>query len=273
MNTKLIATMVSASLREDVGAGDITAALLPVSAMAQAHIKVNEFAVICGIAWVDEVFRQIDSNTILHWHFADGDRIQAGEIVVEISGLTRSLVTAERSALNWLQTLSGTATTVAHYVTQLQDTACRLLDTRKTIPGLRYAQKYAVRVGGGNNHRMGLYDAYLIKENHIMSCGSITAAIRRARELHPDKKIEVEVENMIELQEAINRRADIIMLDNFNLMQIREAVAINRGQSKLEVSGNMNLNNVRQIAQTGVDFISVGALTKHIHAIDFSMRI
>lgn len=273
MQSTAIAEMVAATLKEDVGSGDITAELIAKKTTAHATIKTRETAVICGIPWVEEVYRQLDPSITFKWYVEEGQRVAADDLLVELSGLARSLVTGERCALNWLQTLSGTATEVAKYVANLNGTRTQLLDTRKTLPGLRYAQKYAVRIGGGMNHRSGLYDAFLIKENHIMSCGSIENAIYQARELYSNKKIEVEVENLDELQQSLNAKADIIMLDNFDLETIKQAVIINQGQAKLEVSGNIDLNNLKQIAATGVDYISVGSLTKHVRAIDFSMRI
>jgi nicotinate-nucleotide pyrophosphorylase (carboxylating) len=272
LEAKSINPMVEASLKEDVGSGDISAALLKPAMLAKASIISRENAVICGKAWVDEVFKQVDSNVHLDWNVTDGDHVPAGHHLVTIIGCARSILTAERCALNWLQTLSGTATITAQYVEKLQGLNVKLLDTRKTIPGLRYAQKYAVRCGGGYNHRMGLFDAYLIKENHIISAGSVEAAISQARMHQPRTKIEIEVENLTELKQAISAKADIILLDNFNLNDMSEAVRITQKQAELEVSGNVDLNTIRQIAETGVDRISVGALTKHIQAIDLSLR-
>jgi nicotinate-nucleotide pyrophosphorylase (carboxylating) len=263
---------VRASLEEDIGSGDITAELLPTNQMVRATIITNEVGVFCGTAWAEAVYQLLDSNIKIHWHAKDGDKIQPKQLLAELSGNSRSLITGERCALNWLQTLSGTASKVALYAEKLAGTNTRLLDTRKTIPGLRYAQKYAVKCGGGHNHRMGLYDAYLIKENHIISCGSIKAAMQRARDLHADKPIEIEVENLDELQQALAEGATLILLDNFAITDIKKAVAINHGRAKLEVSGGVNLNNIRDIAETGVDFVSVGAITKHVRAIDLSMR-
>jgi nicotinate-nucleotide pyrophosphorylase (carboxylating) len=272
MNTKIIDTAVRASLAEDVGEGDITAALLPVEQHITATMLTRETAILCGRPWAEKVFQLLDPQIQLKWSAADGERLAPNQRFVEITGPSRAIITGERTALNWLQTLSGTATTVAAYVAQLAGTNTQLLDTRKTIPGLRYAQKYAVKCGGGHNHRMGLYDAYLIKENHIISCGSIAAAIQTARTQHPDKTIEIEVENVMELQQAIDAGAQIILLDNFDLAAMSQAVKINQRQAKLEVSGGVSLTNIRQIAEAGVDFISVGALTKHVQAIDLSMR-
>ncbi len=273
LNNDLIQRAVANALADDVGSGDITAALIPDTTMANAFIRTNENCVLAGRPWVDAVYAQLDGEVTINWKHADGEALQAGTIIAELTGLARSLFTGERCALNWLQTLSGTATTVASYCQHLQNTNTQLLDTRKTIPGLRYAQKYAVRCGGGTNHRMGLYDAYLIKENHIASCGSITQAVTKARVLQPSLKIEVEVENIAELEEAIAAKVDIIMLDNFSLPEIQAAVTITQKQAKLEVSGNVSLEQLETLAATGVDYISVGALTKHIRAIDLSMRV
>lgn len=268
-----ITAAVATSLAEDIGTGDITAELIPEGVVASAEIITREPAVICGTLWVEEVYRQVDNTVKIHWKVSDGDRVKTNQSLVTLSGSARSLLTGERCAINWLQTLSGTATRVDQYVKQLAGTHAQLLDTRKTVPGLRYAQKYAVRCGGGKNHRMGLYDAYLIKENHIASCGSIQKAVDHARMNHPDKPIEVEVENIKELQQAIVAGAHIIMLDNFDLPSMHEAVQLNGGRAKLEVSGGVNLDTLRQIAETGVDYISVGALTKNVQAIDLSMRL
>ena len=273
MDLTLIQNTVRWSLTEDIGSGDITAELIPENYLAKASIISREDAIICGIPWVEAVYQYVDPAVKIHWRVKDGETISGGQTLVELVGKARSLVTGERVTLNWLQTLSGTATEVRRYVEKLKGTTTQLLDTRKTLPGLRYAQKYAVLCGGGSNHRMGLYDAYLIKENHIISCGSITQAIQKARNHHPDKPLEVEVENINELNEALNANADIILLDNFDINEIKKAVVINQGQAELEISGNINLENIREIAETGVNFISVGALTKHVHAIDLSMRI
>lgn len=272
MTTASIDAQVAQSLAEDVGAGDISAALIETNALAQAQIKCREPAVVCGIPWANSVFNQLDPTVKLNWLVEEGQSVSADQIWVHIIGPARALLTGERCALNWLQTLSGTATVVREFLTALSGTQTQLLDTRKTIPGLRTAQKYAVRTAGGRNHRLGLFDAYLIKENHITGCGSITAAILRARQLQPGKMVEVEVETLAELREALAAEADMIMLDNFDLPDIQEAVAINQDQAKLEISGNVNLANIRSLAETGVDYISVGALTKHLRAIDLSMR-
>ena len=273
MNNEIISNAARTTLIEDIGSGDITAELIPAELMAQAYIISQERAIICGIPWVNEVYQAVDANVNIQWKVKDGDVVFSHQIVSLLTGKTRSIITGERTALNWLQTLSGTATEVSRYVKKIKDTFVYLLDTRKTIPSLRYAQKYAVRCGGGKNHRMGLYDAYLIKENHIISFGSITRAIQKARDCNPEKTLEIEVENLNELQEALDAKADLILLDNFDINMIKKAVEINSGQAKLEISGNVNLKNIRKIAKTGIDFISVGALTKNLHSIDFSMRI
>lgn len=270
---KNIVESVKQALYEDLqGEKDLTAQLIPVTRTAAARVVTREDMVLCGSAWVKEVFRQIDPDTTITWNYQDGDRVEADCILYTLEGRARSLLTGERTALNFLQTLSGVATITAAYVGKLQGTGTRLLDTRKTIPGLRLAEKYAVRCGGGCNHRMGLYDAFLIKENHIAACGSISESIHAARAIAPGKSIEIEVENLDGLQEAIAANADIVMLDNFSLAAISEAVALNAGRVKLEVSGDVNLDNIAQIGATGVDFVSVGSLTKHVRAINLSMR-
>lgn len=268
-----ITAAVAASLAEDVGAGDITAALIAEDVQVTAEIITREVAIVCGIAWVDEVYRQVDETVKINWQVDDGDRVKPNQAVVNFSGSARSILTGERCAINWLQTLSGTATVVAHYLKKLAGTKTQLLDTRKTIPGLRYAQKYAVQCAGGKNHRMGLYDAFLIKENHIASCGSIQQAVAQAKINHPEKTIEVEVENVHELRQALAAGAHIIMLDNFTVDAMNEAVRLNAGRAKLEISGGVTLHNLRQIAASGVDYISVGALTKHVRAIDLSLHL
>lgn len=272
LNSEIISSTVKMSLEEDLGSGDISAALLTFDQMAKAEVISRETAVISGAPWVNEVFKQVDSSVQLAWEVTDADTLVANQCFLTISGHARSILTAERCALNWLQTLSATATKTAAFVKELTGTGVKLLDTRKTLPGLRYAQKYAVRCGGGYNHRMGLYDAYLIKENHIISAGSIAAAISQARFKQPGKMIEIEVESLTELSEALSAKADIILLDNFNLEEMQEAVRINQKQAELEVSGNVDIKNLRQIAMTGIDRISVGALTKNIQAIDLSLR-
>lgn len=268
----LINQSVRIALTEDMGSGDITGLLVPAAQQAKAQIISRQPAVICGIAWATEVFNQIDPEVILNWQVQDGDGVIANQLLCVLSGNARSLLTGERTALNFLQTLSGTATVTRDFVMSLADTRAKILDTRKTIPGLRLAQKYAVTCGGGCNHRLGLYDAFLIKENHIMACGSITRAIKTAKQQQPDYPVEIEVENLQELQEAIDAGADIIMLDNFDLPSLRAAVAMNQSKVKLEISGGVSKDNIRLIAETGVDYISVGALTKNIQAVDLSMR-
>lgn len=274
-----ITRTVSLALQEDVGDGDLTAALIPQEHPARATLITREDAVLCGTAWVDEVFRQLDERVGLRWAASDGGRVRAGEIVCHLEGPARALLTGERTALNFLQSLSATASVTRRYVEAVAGTGCRILDTRKTIPGLRLAQKYAVRCGGGVNHRIGLYDAILVKENHIAAAGSIAAAVAAARRLdRPDGPVmlEVEVENADELRQAMDAGADRILLDNFSLEQMRAAVdarnAHARSSTELEASGNVSLETLLDIARTGVDFISVGALTKHLRAIDLSMR-
>jgi len=264
---------VRRALEEDVGSGDVTADLLPAAAHARARVITREAAVLCGTAWFDECFHQLDARTRVEWHAKDGDRVVAGAVLCHLSGAARALVTGERTALNFLQTLSGTASATATYVDAARGTRTTVLDTRKTLPGLRAAQKYAVRVGGGKNHRIGLFDAVLIKENHIAAAGSIGAAIQRARALHPDLLVETEVENFAELREALAAGADRIMLDEFELHELAQAVAEVGGRVPLEVSGSVALERVRAIAETGVDYVSIGALTKHVRAVDLSMRI
>jgi len=260
-------------LAEDVGPGDITAQLVPDKQQAWARVITRESAVLCGVAWVDELFRRLDMRVALHWQAADGDRLAPGQVLLELEGPARSLLTGERAALNLLQTLSATATRTRHYVDLLEGTGVRMLDTRKTLPGMRLAQKYAVTCGGGHNHRIGLYDAFLIKENHIAACGGIAAAVDEARRLARDLPVEVEVETFEELDRALEAGADVIMLDNFSLDDMREAVRRNQRRATLEASGNVDEQTLRAIAETGVDCISSGALTKDIAAIDLSMRI
>lgn len=268
-----IVANVKAALTEDVASGDINAALIAEQSEAQARIITRESAVICGVDWVNEVFHQLDPDVTLVWHVQDGDRVAADDTLVEIRGKARSLLTGERAALNFLQLLSATSTRTAHFVAMLEGTGVNLLDTRKTLPGLRLAQKYAVTCGGGQSHRMGLYDAFLIKENHILACGGIGAAVKAAHALAPGKQVEVETENLAELAEALEAGADVIMLDNFSLDDTRTAVAIAKGKAKLEASGNVNADTLRGIAETGVDYISMGTLTKDVTAIDLSMRL
>ncbi|WP_027852253.1 carboxylating nicotinate-nucleotide diphosphorylase [Marinobacterium litorale] len=269
----IIQANVRAALSEDIGDGDITAVLIPEQEKAQGRVITREAARICGTAWVDEVFRQVDPSVTLQWHVHDGDSVTPEQTLFSFEGPARSLLTGERAALNFLQTLSGTATIAAAYAAQVAHTSVRLLDTRKTIPGLRMAQKYAVSCGGCFNHRIGLFDAFLIKENHILACGGIAAAVSKAREMAPGKPVEVEVETRTQLNEALEAGADIIMLDNFSPDQMREAVETTAGRAKLEASGNITDTTLVTFAETGVDYISIGALTKHCRAIDLSMRL
>ena len=263
---------VSAALLEDVGDGDITARLIPADESASAAVITREDATICGVDWVNEVARQVDPTITLDWMVADGDQAKANQVLFQAHGNARSLLTFERCALNFLQCLSGTASIAHYYASLVADTPVRLLDTRKTIPGLRKAQKYAVACGQCYNHRIGLYDAFLIKENHIAACGGIGPAIATARYQEPTKPVEVEVETMPELQQALDAGADRIMLDNFTLQEMRDAVKLAAGKAELEASGGITEQTLRPIAATGVDYISIGALTKDCHAIDLSMR-
>ncbi|EIZ8955752.1 carboxylating nicotinate-nucleotide diphosphorylase [Cronobacter sakazakii] len=268
---------VAQALREDLGgetdaSRDITAQLLPPDSRSHAVVITREAGVFCGKRWVDEVFIQLGGDVRVTWHVKDGDDVQPDQPLFELEGTSRVLLTGERTALNFVQTLSGVATEVRRYVALLEGTHTQLLDTRKTIPGLRSALKYAVLCGGGANHRLGLSDAFLIKENHIIASGSVRQAVEKAFWLHPDVPVEVEVESLDELDAALKAGADIIMLDNFTVDQMREAVKRTAGQARLEVSGNVTLETLREFAKTGVDFISVGALTKHIRALDLSMR-
>ncbi len=263
---------VARALAEDIGSGDLTAALIPVATEAQAQVVCREQAVICGRAWFDEVFWQISESVQVDWRIDEGSEVAPDTVLCQLSGTARAILTGERTALNFLQTLSATATRTRAFVRAVEGTGACILDTRKTLPGLRLAQKYAVACGGGQNHRKGLYDGILIKENHIMAAGSITAAVDAARHLHPNVSIEVETENLPELDEALAAGADIIMLDDYSLEDMREAVRRNAARAKLEVSGSVDLDSVRGIAETGVDYISVGGLTKHVTAVDLSMR-
>jgi nicotinate-nucleotide pyrophosphorylase (carboxylating) len=268
-------TVVTALL-EDVGSGDLTAQLIPADRVARASVITREDAVLCGTAWFDEVFRQIDARIRVTWSVRDGERVRADQQLCTLEGPARSLLTGERTALNFLQSLSATATVTRRYVDAVAATKCRILDTRKTIPGLRIAQKYAVRCGGGTNHRIGLFDAILVKENHIAAAGSIAAAVSEARRVAAKVLLEVEVEDLTQLREALDARVDRILLDNFSLDDMRAAVHTTRAHAHahtgLEASGNMSLETLRAVAETGVDFISVGGLTKHVRAIDLSMR-
>ena len=264
---------VTDALAEDVGTGDQTGRLVPADARRTARITVREEAVLCGVPWFEEVMRRVDPSIAVTWQYREGDRMAANTPVVLLDGPARSLLTAERNGLNFLQLLSGVATATRRFVDAIEGTRARILDTRKTLPGLRLAQKYAVRIGGGSNHRIGLFDAVLIKENHIATAGSISAAVARARALHPGVLVETEVENFSELREAIAAGADRIMLDEFELHELAQAVAEVDGRVPLEVSGSVGIDRVRAIAETGVDYVSIGALTKHVRAIDLSMRI
>lgn len=265
-----IEPVVAMALQEDIGPGDVTASLVPEDEIAHATIMSREDAVLCGTAWVNEVYRQLPADISIHWQVADGDPVTADQTVCELTGKARVLLTGERTALNFLQCLSGTATVTRHYADLISDTACRILDTRKTIPCLRTAQKYAVACGGGVNHRMGLYDAVLIKENHVIAAGGIKAAVQMARQT--SDKVQVEVESLAELEQAIAAGANAILLDNFSIADMGEAVRLNKGRATLEASGGVDEATLCDIAATGVDFVSIGALTKHVRAIDYSMR-
>jgi nicotinate-nucleotide pyrophosphorylase (carboxylating) len=262
---------VRAALAEDIGSGDITAALVPAEQHATATLLNREKAILCGRPWVDEVFSQVDSKITVEWLQEEGSLMKPDSRVFIARGPARSLLTAERCALNFLQLLSGVATTAHHYAELVKETSITLLDTRKTIPGLRLAQKYAVGIGGCDNHRIGLYDAFLIKENHINACGGISEALSTARRSNPDKLIEVEVETLFQLEEAIAAKADIIMLDNFSVQEIQVAITMNAGRAKLEASGGYNTDTMLEVARTGVDYLSIGALTKNLQATDFSL--
>ncbi len=265
-------TTVSIALEEDIKSGDLTAGLIPEETQAEANIFCREKAVLCGRPWFDEVFRQVDPEIKIEWSCEEGEQVEADQCLCVIRGSARNILTAERTALNFLQTLSATATVTAQYVAQLQGSHTQLLDTRKTIPGLRLGQKYAVACGGGTNHRIGLFDAILIKENHIMAAGGILQAVSTAKKMHPETTVEVETENLKEVQQALEAGADIIMLDNFSLEMMSEAVTLVDRKAKLEVSGNVELSQLPQLIKTQVDFISTGAITKHIQAVDLSMR-
>ena len=264
---------VAQSLREDIGDGDITAMLIPQARISRGHVITRDAATIAGRAWVEEVFRQVDPEVTLNWQVQDGDEASPGQSLFSMEVPARSLLTAERSALNWLQLLSGVATTCAGHARRVAHTGVQLLDTRKTLPGLRLAQKYAVTCGGCHNHRIGLWDAFLIKENHIAACGSIANAVSEARRIAPGRPVEVETENLDELDQALVAGADIIMLDEFSLADMRQAVIHTAGAAKLEASGGINSETLVPIAETGVDYISIGALTKDVRAVDLSMRL
>jgi nicotinate-nucleotide pyrophosphorylase (carboxylating) len=273
---QLVLKQVQAALEEDVGAGDLTALLVPATQQVTATIIARETAVICGIPWVQTCFKQVDANVKINWQVAEGERVQSNQLLCEITGLARSLLTSERCALNFLQTLSATATETRKYVDAIAGTNAQILDTRKTIPGLRLAQKYAVTIGGGHNQRLALYDGILIKENHIAAAGSIRAVMAKAFTLNTGKSIQIEVENMSQLKEALDAGATSILLDNFSTEQLTEAVSFNQQSGKrtvLEASGGIGLKNIREIALTGVDRISIGSITKNIQALDLSMRI
>ncbi|WP_296178895.1 carboxylating nicotinate-nucleotide diphosphorylase [Pseudomonas sp. UBA1879] len=271
--TAEIEANVRRALLEDVGSGDITAQLIPAERLAKATVISRDDAVIAGTAWVDSVFRQLDQRVAVHWQVADGDRVKPNQPLFHLEGPARSLLTGERSALNFLQLLSGVATRARHYADMVADTHVKLLDTRKTLPGLRLAQKYAVTCGGCHNHRIGLYDAFLIKENHIAACGGIADAIAAAHKIAPGKPVEVEVESLDELNQALAGGADIIMLDELSHDDMREAVRLTAGKAKLEASGGVTDATLRSIAETGVDYISIGTLTKDVKAVDLSMRL
>jgi nicotinate-nucleotide pyrophosphorylase (carboxylating) len=277
LDRQLVARQVAAALAEDLGGGDVTAALVPAQQQVRAQVVARETAILCGADWATETFRQLDPGITLEWQAADGERIAADQTILRISGAARPILTGERTALNFLQTLSATATAAHRYVEAVAGTGCRILDTRKTIPGMRLAQKYAVRCGGAQNHRLGLHDMVLIKENHIIAAGSIATAVSTARQSSPGVPVEVEVESLTEFDQALASGADIIMLDELSLDEMRTAVTRNResergSKAKLEASGNVTLATVRDIALTGVDYISIGGITKHVQAVDLSMR-
>jgi nicotinate-nucleotide pyrophosphorylase (carboxylating) len=271
--TAEIEANVRRALLEDVGSGDITAQLIPAERLAKATIITRDDCSIAGTAWVDAVFRQLDPRVAVHWQVSDGDRARANQPLFHLEGPARSLLTGERTALNFLQMLSAVATRAQYFADKVADTQVKLLDTRKTLPGLRLAQKYAVTCGGCHNHRIGLYDAFLIKENHIAACGGIPQAISAAHRIAPGKPVEIEVESLSELKEALDAGADIVMLDELSLDDMREAVRLNGGRAKLEASGGINETTLRVIAETGVDYISIGAMTKDVKAVDLSMRL
>ena len=265
---------VRRALTEDVGTGDLTAAFIPAGTQSEAHLVTREQAILCGTAWFDEVFRQVDKHVSIAWNARDGDAIHSQQILCTLRGPARALLTGERSALNFLQLLSGTATQARKYVEAVRGTRAAILDTRKTIPGLRHAQKYAVTCGGGQNHRLGLYDAILIKENHVAAAGSIVTALRAACATAPkDVTVEIEVENLTQLREALASGAGRILLDNFSVEELKAAVQETNGRAKLEASGGIDLSNIRGVAETGVDFISIGDITKNIEAVDLSLRL
>ena len=267
-----IQKLVGDALREDIGDGDLTATLIDECAVAAARLICRQEAVLCGAAWFEEAFRQVDGGVEIRWLCSDGERLAAGAVVCEINGPARAILSAERTAINFLQTLSGTAAIARRYADAVAGTGVQIVDTRKTLPGMRRAQKYAVAAGGAGNHRMGLFDGILIKENHIAAAGSVAQAVRRARAAAGDAAIEVEVESLAQLQQALDAGAARILLDNFDLQRLRQGVALAGGRAELEASGNVSLETVRDIANTGVDYVSIGALTKHLTAVDFSLR-
>ncbi len=273
LTTDLIREQARNALTEDIGTGDITAVLIPDTASAKATVSCRDNAVICGCEWFNQVFALLDTSIHVDWHVEDGYRVKSDKILCTLTGRARALLSGERTALNFLQTLSGTATAAARYVEAIKGTGVEILDTRKTIPGLRMAQKYAARCGGGHNHRIGLFDGVLIKENHICAAGSIANAVAEARQIAPaGMPVEVEVENLQEAEEALNAGVDILLLDNMSPPLLRNAVDLVRGRARLEASGGITLENIREIAETGIDFISVGAITKDVSAVDLSMR-
>lgn len=266
-----IQQQVQLALAEDIGSGDVTAELIPDDQQVEAQVISRERAILCGRQWFDEVFQQLDESISINWNASDGDKLKPNQVICKLQGPARAILSGERAALNFLQTLSGTATSANEYVTAIKGTTCRILDTRKTIPNLRLAQKYAVSCGGAMNHRVGLYDAVLIKENHITAAGSISNAVNQAKVLSADLLLEVEVETLEQLQEAIDAGVQRVLLDNMNCSTLKQAVAMTQGRLELEASGGITLKNIREVAETGVDYISVGSITKHLRAIDLSM--
>ncbi len=272
ISPQYIQQQVQLALAEDIGSGDVTAELIQANQTVMAQVVCREQAILCGKPWFDEVFQQLDNNITPNWTVNEGDRLEPEQRICTLQGSARAILSGERTALNFLQTLSGTATAAHQYVEAIKGTSCRILDTRKTIPNLRLAQKYAAHCGGAMNHRIGLYDAILIKENHIAAAGSISTAIMQAKKLSPDLLLEVEVETLEQLQEAITAGAERVLLDNMDTAMLRQAVITNQGRLELEASGGISLENIREIAETGVNYISVGSITKHLRAIDLSMR-
>ena len=272
ISSEMIQSDVRLALEEDLGSGDISAALVDKHTYLKTRLVVREEAVICGQAWFNEVFRQCDESIAIHWNINEGDSVNTDTIICHVDGPASALLSGERTAMNFLQTLSGTATTTKHYADLIKHTQCKILDTRKTIPKLRLAQKYAVKRGGGLNHRIGLFDAFLIKENHLAAAGGIATAVERARKLDSSKLLEVEVETIDELKQSIKSGADRVLLDNFSLPMLYDAVSLAQGKIELEASGNITDESLVEIAEAGVDFISIGALTKHLRAVDFSLR-